>query len=341
MTCHNSIPEHTPFTQNHYSDIPLGIGCERCHGPSSEHVERQLAGLDVHDEEIVNPAALDRPSQLAVCQQCHLTGFSAFVPGEDPTTFRPGSLLASNRVVFEEVDDDADENAFGISSHASQLSKSECFQASTMTCTTCHDPHIPVAELGPNTYNTACASCHTSQPSQTLCARPVSDEGMRVTGDCVSCHLQTGGTSDIPHVSFTDHWIRATLPGSPPISADEINRVRSNPMRLVRMSPPVSSKPISRTQLEESIAFFDLYETMHKHPAYLDEVVRLANLGLEGGSKDEVATTALARAYIEQMKFADANRVLTTAVQDYSGNALLWYWLGTAQSNVGNLAGGG
>ena len=25
MTCHTGRPEHTPFTQNHYTDVPLGI----------------------------------------------------------------------------------------------------------------------------------------------------------------------------------------------------------------------------------------------------------------------------------------------------------------------------
>ena len=48
ITCHNGLPEHTPFTQNHYADLPLGITCERCHGPAADHVEAGPVG-SVHE----------------------------------------------------------------------------------------------------------------------------------------------------------------------------------------------------------------------------------------------------------------------------------------------------
>ena len=45
MTCHNGLPVHSPFTQSHYTDVPEGITCERCHGPGSAHVDARLADL--------------------------------------------------------------------------------------------------------------------------------------------------------------------------------------------------------------------------------------------------------------------------------------------------------
>lgn len=338
MTCHNSIPEFTPFTVNHYTDVPLGISCERCHGPSSIHVERQLAGLEVSSAEIVNPARLDRELQLAVCQQCHLTGLTAFEPGQDATTFRPGNLLSSNRAVFEEQDETATENSFGIASHASRLALSECFIESAMTCTTCHDPHVPVSETITGSYSATCQSCHQASP-QTLCARPVQIESDRVTGDCVSCHMQKGGTSDIPHVAFTDHWIRSELPDSAPVDADDIDRLRTSPMSLVRISKPAAGAPLGRDELEQAIGYFELYETIHKHPGYLPRIESLAEQGLAAGEDDPNARLALGRSFIERGEFGKAVRELADAVERYPEHALLWYWLGSARSDAGDAAG--
>ena len=87
MTCHNGLPEHEPFTPAHYDAVPLGITCERCHGPGSEHVERHLAGLvsrrrGTREAKSIPASstrlASTRDGQLAVCQQCHLTGTSVF-----------------------------------------------------------------------------------------------------------------------------------------------------------------------------------------------------------------------------------------------------------------------
>ena len=69
LTCHNAIPTHSPSTQNHFTDIPEGISCERCHGPASLHVDfwtaNQSAEAPDVDTTIVNPAAPNpRPADV-------------------------------------------------------------------------------------------------------------------------------------------------------------------------------------------------------------------------------------------------------------------------------------
>ncbi|MCS7074904.1 MAG: hypothetical protein NZ108_10600, partial [Bacteroidia bacterium] len=58
-----------------------------------------------------------------------------------------------------------------------------------------------------NHYNQQCANCH--QPKE--CKAPVSQR-TAVEDNCVRCHMPQGAVSDIPHVSFTDHWIRKPIP---------------------------------------------------------------------------------------------------------------------------------
>lgn len=356
MTCHNGLPEHEAFTPAHYEAVPQGITCERCHGPGEDHVERHLAGLgpegrgegepeDGADASIVNPARLEREAQLDVCRQCHLTGTTVFAPGEDPTTYRPGRPLEAHRTVFVDEGQLEDPQRFGIASHAQRLALSACFEESAMTCTTCHDPHQPVAELPEDHFNAVCQSCHTpeavdlgaagvEETTAPVCSRDAAHSAIEaMTGNCVRCHLQKSGTSDIPHVTFTDHWIRRTLP--PARHPDEIERVliRDTPVELVRITGRATSG--AAADLEEAIAYFDYYDTSHRLPAYLDSVTAKARSGLAAGADRAGARLALGRALLEKDALAEANRVLEEAAARHPGRADLLYWLGRARLESG------
>src|SRR4029453_14573343 len=68
------------------------VGCEKCHGPGSEHVARQGRTT------IVNPARLDPISAVDVCIQCHSQGKPHVNPVEGryfdwPVGFRVGLKL--------------------------------------------------------------------------------------------------------------------------------------------------------------------------------------------------------------------------------------------------------
>ncbi|MFK7847018.1 MAG: tetratricopeptide repeat protein, partial [Rhodothermales bacterium] len=345
MTCHNGLPEHSPFTQNHYEEIPLGISCERCHGPGSEHVDLRLAGLGVEagevDETIVNPSHLDRPSQLSVCQQCHLTGTTVLAAGEEMDSFRPGELLSAHRSVFVIEEQLTDPESFGIASHAQRLARSQCFQESDMTCVTCHNPHEPVAALDDDAFNQACIGCHTPAPEAgpIVCSREdVDAPAEAMTGNCVGCHLQKSGTSDIPHVTFTDHWIRRTLP--PARLPENIDRdlIRTAPFNLVRID---SEKPEGDPDalLEEAIAYFTFYDTEHRLDDYLPEIAKKGRQGLSGGGEHVEGRLALARALVEMDSLQAARTVFNEAIAMYPDHAMLHFWLGDLHMRLQNNSG--
>ncbi len=334
MTCHNGLPTFSPFSQNRYTDVPLGISCERCHGPGSEHVELRLAGLGPDDggvdASIVNPAHLTRDLQLSVCQQCHLTGTTVLNVGEDMASFKPGELLSAHRSVFVIEEQIADPESFGIASHAQRLARSACFEQSEMTCVTCHNPHEPVAALDENAFNAACIGCHTpaEDTEVALCTREgLADEAEAMTGNCISCHLQKSGTSDIPHVTFTDHWIRRTLP--PARAPESINRslVQETPFELVRLEAD-TGQDSGDAQLEQAIAYFNFYDTEHRHPGYLPIITQRVRSGLALGADHVEARLVMARALIEQDSLRTAQQVLDAAIQTYPAHARLFFWLG-------------
>ena len=214
MACHNSIPESVPYVEGKYQAVPAGIGCERCHGPGSLHVDERLespAPSGSVDRSIVNPAHLSTARQLDVCEQCHLSGsVSLLREGRDPFGYRPSEPLEEHVALFGDV---AHEAEIGVISHAERLRRSACFReaAPPMTCTTCHDPHAGFRDKGPAYFDATCSSCHAS-------AADHAEEQ-----SCFGCHMPRTRAGEAPHSSFTDHWIRVvedTLAAAAPDSVD-------------------------------------------------------------------------------------------------------------------------
>lgn len=338
MACHNGFSGHSRFTFDHYRDVSDGITCERCHGPGGTHINLRLAGLGPEagnpDSSIVHPARLSRSDQLSVCRQCHLSGTTVFKPGETPSTYRPGASLDAHRSIFVTADQVNDPERFGIASHALRLGKSACFQESDMTCTTCHDPHVPVADLGNSHFNAICAGCHASGGTEGqvgVCGRESAHtEVEAMTGDCVACHLRSSGASDIPHVTFTDHWIRRELP--PAVAPEDIERVfvRPEPFRLVRATAPPDEPGQGLGLLEEAAAYFAFYDQIHALPLYLDSVIVKVEAGFRAGADHAEARLALGRALLEQGRVDEAVEALSEAASVYEEDVPVRYWLGVA-----------
>lgn len=363
LACHDANPGHET-AQNYFTEVPLGISCERCHGPGSAHVETFLTEAEPAESRIVNPASLSPERRLDVCQQCHLTGTTVFAAGEDPTTYRPGRPLSAHRSVFVRQAALEDPEAFGIASHAERMTKSACFTETAgtempLTCTTCHNPHQPVDEAPAEHFREACLSCHAQGPPHgdgetdaaassahaDVCSRPGPDSvDEAMTGNCVSCHMRTAGTSDIPHVSFTDHWIRVNPPADDRgRRIDEDRFRRTSPFRLVNMTAErtASGSPAARAaaDLELGMALVMLYETEHRLPAYLPDAAARIRRGLAAGIERTDARVALGRALLEMDSLQSARSTLDAAFASAPENAFAAYWAGTARFRTGRLTG--
>ncbi|MDX1531797.1 MAG: tetratricopeptide repeat protein, partial [Rhodothermales bacterium] len=184
-------------------------------------------------------------------------------------------------------------------------------------------------------------SCHGTDSRIDACSRPAADSPAEaMTGDCVSCHMSRGGTSDIPHVSFTDHWIRRTIP--PGRTPGRIERgAEEEPYVLVDVLErhgQAEPGPEAEEAMEAGLAYFQVYDTMHRNPEYLPNVVALLRRGLAGGVDRADARVVLGRALIEMDSLRAAERALTDAVATYPGDAWAQYWLGAVRIRQGRPA---
>jgi hypothetical protein len=195
LGCHSSRVRPVLGTQNRYGDTPFlqdGVGCERCHGPGSEHARAPA------QNHMVNPETLDPESRDSVCSQCHLSGearieragrrFAEFQPGDKLSDFATYLVLSLGRRDLK------------VTSHVEKLAASACKRASgdKLWCGTCHEPHTNASKT-----QAACLGCHEAAHHQ--------------TESCASCHMPRSVTSDANHNVLTDHSIpRVPISAGPP-----------------------------------------------------------------------------------------------------------------------------
>lgn len=226
MTCHNDYPEPIEHAEGKYGDVPNGIGCERCHGPGSIHVDARLAApepVGEIDTTIVNPRHLSLDRRLDVCQQCHLhTTVSVLREGRTAYDFRPSQALAEY-VSFHASDRENSEEEISVISHADRMQRSPCFietqdLESAMDCMTCHDPHEGFRDAGPDYFNRTCRSCHETSSLRDRFQIQQTRAVHTPESNCYSCHMPKVEAEGTPHASFTDHWIRVVdeQPDAPP-----------------------------------------------------------------------------------------------------------------------------
>lgn len=210
------------------------IGCERCHGPGSDHSEKHrrsdtgihtasLSGVD--DPTIVNPSRLSRDRQESLCAQCHLRGeATVFHKGLSASDFRPGQLLTETRIDYLLSGGNGSMMVVG---HMDQMHSSACWQNSeTLTCATCHDSHASaLPSLAAGDYRQSCLQCHQEQ----ACTAPVEKRQLTPTPDnCVVCHMPQVPT-DIPHIAFTHHRIGKHNSTDAPAPASNTTSVELEP----------------------------------------------------------------------------------------------------------------
>ncbi len=153
-----------------------------------------------------------------MCEQCHLGGEQRVLRrGREMFDYRPGLPLPLFVSVFVAPPETDDDNPF--LGQVEQMHASRCFQASAgkLGCISCHDPHeAPAPENKAAYFRERCLACHQDRG----CRLP--SEVRRQTrrdDSCTSCHMPATGSSNIAHVSISDHRIRrrpaAAAPPSP------------------------------------------------------------------------------------------------------------------------------
>lgn len=199
--CHNTglRLEKTTAGEFRSTYTELNIGCEKCHGPGSEHVRGGGAKAL-----IVNPRNLPFERSVEVCGQCHSRGVSQpngvhDFPWDDANN-TPYVLGQPLRQYYSDKGGRwGDPEAHSRQHHQQGLDylKSKHF-AGQVRCFDCHDPHG-----GPGRFqlvkadfnNTLCLSCHAKDK------RFASNEAIRKhtrhnyapetrgTSRCSSCHM--------------------------------------------------------------------------------------------------------------------------------------------------------
>ncbi len=312
MSCHNGYPNFVIGSENKYSALPQGIDCERCHGPGSIHVALKQKGITIDtslyaDRSIVNPAKLEVDKQFDICQRCHLQGNAVLKNGHSFYDFRPGQKLSDFMTVFLPKYKNADDE-FIMASHADRLKQSRCFVKSlpnaagsqklkpykdALTCVSCHNPHVSVRATSKNSYNNACLKCHVSskQELKTECARFASK-----TSNCVGCHMPASGSTDIPHVSVHDHYIRR------PLRKMEKEKVKE----FLGLFAINEKSPEAATRAK---AYLNHYEKFDKNKIYLDSAERIIKKNIH--NPDERAPF-LIQLYYDKGLYHEIDNMLNT-----------------------------
>lgn len=190
LECHMTYAKSTRHfnKQSTYvkSQMLYGIDCERCHGPSLDHINyHKKYPNDTDAMHIVKYANLSRQQQLDACALCHSgirsqsnTNAFAFVIGD---SLKQYSLPDYNEKSLKNLD--VHGNQYGL------LTASKCFKKSeTMNCTTCHDSH----KNQRNDYalfNNKCLSCHDIVENHSIICKATKEITKTTGNNCIQCHM--------------------------------------------------------------------------------------------------------------------------------------------------------
>ncbi len=174
------------------------VGCERCHGPGSAHVDHATRG------NILNPARMDEVSGNDTCIQCHSQGRPLTNPiGERyydwPVGYNVGLPLRDYWQLEEHTLGQLSFTHFPDgTAHKNRMQGNDFVQSAMyrrgVTCYDCHDVH------GTDNYaqlrkpaNKICLDCHApggrNGPRASTFAAHTHHKDGSAGSDCVACHM--------------------------------------------------------------------------------------------------------------------------------------------------------
>jgi len=197
------------------------VGCEKCHGPGSLHVQNPTAAT------IVNPSKLDYVHANDVCIQCHSQGKPLKNPVEGryydwPTGFHVGLDLKDFWQLEEHKLGETNFTHFADGTAHKNRMQGNDFVQSVMytrgvTCFSCHDVHgtqnnadliRPASDL--------CVTCHgpnsPSGPHTPTIEAHTHHKAGSAGNECVACHMPRIEQT-IANVNVRSHTFRFITPG--------------------------------------------------------------------------------------------------------------------------------
>jgi nitrate/TMAO reductase-like tetraheme cytochrome c subunit len=187
IECHGSFAKLEDSSNNNieYFDkksIRYGISCERCHGPSKNHVLFHTANpQEKIAKYILRNKDLSRQQKLDACALCHAGIGKAVKP---PFSFVTGDRLKDYYLPKYNTDSaqilDVHGNQYGL------LTSSKCFKNSIMNCSSCHDVHQTQINQ-PALYSSKCMNCHNA--SSNIMCTVEHDKNMVLSNNCIDCHM--------------------------------------------------------------------------------------------------------------------------------------------------------
>jgi predicted CXXCH cytochrome family protein len=197
------------------------VGCERCHGPGSEHVAHPSR------RNILNPAQMDYVAANDTCTQCHSQGQPLTNPIEGkyydwPVGYHVGLKL---RDFWKLEDCTLGQTSFyyfpDCTAHKNRMQGND-FAQSVMyqhgiTCSSCHDAH------GTNNHaqlrkpaDQICLDCHSPASPNGPHTATVEEHTHHKAGSpgsrCAVCHMPAIETEGVPGTFVHAHTFRVVLP---------------------------------------------------------------------------------------------------------------------------------
>jgi predicted CXXCH cytochrome family protein len=193
------------------------VGCEKCHGAGSAHVD------DPSNYNIVNAAKLDHVRGNDICIQCHSQGQPLDIPLNGvyydwPVGYEPGDRLADYwRLEEHRLGEETNTHWPEGSAHKNRMQGND-FVASTMYtngvgCWDCHDVHG--TEHNADLAKPVSAICETCHGPDT----PIGPRGTYIqhshhnpeSAQCVDCHMPSIART-ISDVTVRSHTFRFITP---------------------------------------------------------------------------------------------------------------------------------
>ena len=196
------------------------VGCEKCHGPGSEHVNHPS------NDNIINPSRLDYVQSSDTCIQCHSQGRPPTNPiagkyYDWPVGFQMGLKLSEFWKLEEHKLGETSFTHFADGTAHKNRMQGNDFVTSAMythgvSCSTCHDAHGSENEaLLRKPASTLCLDCHGPKSPNGPHAPTIEEHTHHKIGStgsqCIACHMPKIAQT-LGDVNVRSHTFRFVTP---------------------------------------------------------------------------------------------------------------------------------